>query len=321
MLRIDPLGLLLALILDLCIGDPERWPHIARFTGTLSVWFEKRLTSKGEESRTVVLGFVFWLLVVGTIMAGYCAINFVLSLIPLRFGVLNLAWAFNVFVIYQSIAAKDLVKHAKAVLGSLQEGDLPWARWHLSRMVGRDTENLEAAEISRATIESVAESINDGIIAPLFFALIAGAPGALLYRVANTLDSLVGHRTESYEKFGKASALIDDILNLIPARIAAFIFCKVNQNAKWDIVKVEAATHSSPNAGFGEVAMAYGLGVRLGGDNTYGGVVVPMPVFNAEGREAAPEDIASSLDWMWKVTGCGAGIFLLISMILYYIGL
>jgi adenosylcobinamide-phosphate synthase len=201
----------------------------------------------------------------------------------------------------------------------LVAGNLAEARNRLAWIVGRDTETLSEPEISRAAIESVAESLTDAIVAPLFWSVIAGGLGALIYRTANTLDSIVGHRTDVYEKFGKASARIDDLLNWVPARICAIFLCLFHSARRWRAICQEAASSASPNAGWSEAAMAYALGVRLGGDNHYDGLCVRGPVFNPSARAADPMDIARSLKCMWRITGACAGFFLLISFSLSYL--
>jgi adenosylcobinamide-phosphate synthase len=245
-------------------------------------------------------------------LAGYVIIHSVCLLISPVAG-----YIFDIIVIYQAIAARDLQEHAKAVLQPLTTGDIGAARKRLSWMVGRDTETLDQSEISRATIESVAESLVDGFVAPLFWSLLSGAPGALVYRTANTLDSIVGHRTEAYEKFGKMSARTDDLLNWLPARICALVLCLFRCPASWTIVRREAALHASPNAGWPEAAMAYTLGVRLGGPNYYDGERVELPVFNAAGRAAAVSDIPASLDRMWRVVFAGLFFLLVLSTFFY----
>jgi adenosylcobinamide-phosphate synthase len=221
-------------------------------------------------------------------------------------------------VIYQAIAAMDLSRHVKAIIVPLANGKLIAARRRLAWIVGRDTEALSESEISRAAIESVAESTTDAVIGPLFWTFVAGAPGALLYRTANTLDSMVGHRTDAYEKFGKASARIDDALNWLPARICAGAFCLFRSAVRWKTIRREATAHASPNAGWSEAAMAYAIGVRLGGDNFYDGQRVHGPVFNAAGRAAAAADIASSLVWMWRIAGMCAAAFIALSFALTF---
>jgi adenosylcobinamide-phosphate synthase len=303
---INPSQIVVAMIFDVLIGDPRRWPHIARYAGALSQAYEQWLTDRFQ--RTVLLGFLFWFMVVGTMLAGYVIIHSVCLLVSPVAG-----YFFDVFVIYQAIATRDLQEHVKAVLQPLTAGDINAARERLSRIVGRDTETLDQSEISRATIESVAESLVDGIVAPLFWTVFGGAPGALIYRTTNTLDSIVGHRTEAYEKFGKTSARIDDLLNWLPSRICALVLCLSRSPASWTAVRREAALHASPNAGWPEAAMAYALGVRLGGGNSYDGKRVELPVFNASGRAVAIADIQTSLTRMWWVVFAAGGFFLLLT--------
>ena len=300
MWRVDPSQILAAIVLDALLGDPRGWPHVARGAGWLSAACEKLLTARLR--RSVSLGVAFWTLVAGTMFALYAGAHRVCSALnPLAARILE------TLVIYQAIAARDLSRHVKAIIVPLADGDLATARNRLAWIVGRDTEALGESEISRAAIESVAESTTDAVIAPLFWSCIAGAPGALLYRAANTLDSIVGHRTDAYEKFGKPSARLDDILNWLPARICAGAFCVLSPTVRWRTIRREAATHASPNAGWGEAAMAYAIGVRLGGGNFYDGERVDGPIFNAPGRAAGPADIAPSLIWMWRISGfCSA---------------
>ncbi len=188
MWRADPSQILAAIVLDLLVGDPRGWPHIARLTGELSARYEAVLTQRAQ--RSVTLGIVFWGLVTGTIFAGYTIAYFLCA----RLGSAA-TWLLNTLIIYQAIAATDLHRHVQAVFRPLAAGNLVEARSRLGWIVGRDTETLNEPEISRAAIESVAESLTDAIVAPLFWSVIAGGPGALVYRIANTLDSMVGHRT------------------------------------------------------------------------------------------------------------------------------
>jgi adenosylcobinamide-phosphate synthase len=305
MWRTSPFQLAAAVALDLLLGDPRNWPHIAKFTGQISEWYEVQLTNRAR--RTTALGFVFWFCVVGTLVTFYMlARRFCFLIGP------GAVLFFDSIIIYQAIAARDLHSHAEAVLKLLIRQDLAGARNRLSLLVGRDTQSLDESEISRAAIESVAESMTDGIIAPLFWSVLFGAPGALVYRAANTLDSMVGHRTNSYEKFGKASARIDDFLNWAPARICALLFCLFGRK-NVGIIRVEAARHASPNAGWSESAMAHALGIRLGGDNYYDGRLVRGPVFNLSGRLASIGDIKKSLNWMWAISAAGISVFLLIA--------
>ena len=310
MWRVEPLQILLAVALDLLLGDPRGWPHIARATGDISAFYEKWLA--GKFKRSIALGALFWALVAGTMLLGYTIACFLCGwLSPL------LAYALNVLVIYQSVAAVDLARHVRRVLAPLLAGDLDHAREKLSLIVGRDTGALDESEISRAAIEATAESLTDAVVAPLFWAVVAGAPGALLYRVANTLDSMVGHRDERYERFGRASARIDDALNWLPARLAAgCIAARFGLFPAWKAICGEAKKHASPNAGWTEAAMAYALKVRLGGENVYHGVRIVGPVFNKESFSPAPLDVERGLGVMWRAFVMALAVLLLCSLTL-----
>jgi len=304
MWRIDPWQLSIAVLLDLLLGDPRGWPHVARLTGALTLPFEAWMTS--VMGRTVFSGALLWVAVCGVMLGGYAALYLLArGLNPV------LSWWLAIIVIYQTIAARDLHRHIREIIRPLSSGNLPLARQKLAMIVGRDTEYLDEVEINRAGIESAAESITDGVLAPLFWAFVAGAPGALLYRVANTLDSLVGHRGAKYERVGKVSARIDDLLSWIPARLAALMFWFWRPSLRLSMVAREARAHASPNAGWGESAMAHVLNVRLGGDNWYQGDRVVGPVFNPAGRPAQIPDLRKALGWMWKT----AGLFFILCLV------
>jgi adenosylcobinamide-phosphate synthase len=299
MWRIDPLSFLAALGMDLLLGDPHHWPHLARMSGWLSTRFEGLCAN--ILGRTVFSGAVFWFAVCGVMLGAYGLLHAVLN----RWFPPG-AWILNVAVIYQTVAARDLDRHARAVLRPLLLANLPEARAQLSRIVGRDTAHLDAVEVSRATVETVAESTTDGVIAPLFWAALGGPAAALLYRTANTLDSMVGHRDERYEQFGKWSAHADDVLSFVPARLCAFFSLLTRGFGNVAPVVREAGAHASPNAGWSESAAAWHLNVRLGGTNTYDGVVHHGPVFNAHGNPPSPRDILRCLRWFWTVTACAS---------------
>jgi adenosylcobinamide-phosphate synthase len=300
MWKLDPLQIGLAVGLDLALGDPPGWPHPARGAGRLAALLEHFLSR--NLGRGIFAGLIFWLAVNGAILAAFAAIRTALGRVhPAA------AWAFEVFLVYQTLAATDLQRHVRAVLLPLQAGDLPGARLNLAMIVGRDTEHLDKSEVSRAAIESLAESSNDAFVAPLFWAVVAGAPGALCYRTVNTLDSIVGHRNERYERFGKISARADDALNWLPARLCAAVSESLRGFRDWEKIQREARAHASPNAGWSEAAAAFALGVRLGGTNFYDGVPLPGPVFHPRGRVPTPDDLELSLDWFRGIAVTASG--------------
>ncbi len=304
----DPLQLSTALGLDLLFGDPDRWPHVARFTGRLSDRYEAILSR--WMGRRVIAGTVHWGLVCGTLLAGYSLAYAVLY----RFSSAG-AWIWETLVLYQVIGVLDLHRHVRAVETPLLEGDLTTARSRLSKIVGRDTASLNAGEISRATIESLAESTHDSFGAPLFWYLLLGAPGALVYRAANTLDSMIGHPSERYSQFGKCAARVDDVLNWAPARVGAFVLWGLSPWVPWRRIVHEARQHNSPNAGWPEAAMANSLNVRLGGLRYYDHQPVDGPKFCPEGREPVVTDIAQALRLMWVLFALLSGVTILIIVI------
>ncbi|MGL4279994.1 MAG: adenosylcobinamide-phosphate synthase CbiB, partial [Albidovulum sp.] len=196
-----------------------------------------------------------------------------------------LAWPF--------IAAKSLADHVAAVARPLAAGDLAGARGAVAMIVGRDPEQLDEAGVARAALESLAENASDGVIAPLFWGAIFGLPGIVGYKAVNTLDSMIGHRTSRHEAFGWAAARIDDIANLIPARLTGLLFAAVSGRfgPALAIMRRDAGQHRSPNAGWPEAAMAAALGIRLSGPRVYHDRVADEPWINAE----APDPGAGTL--------------------------
>jgi adenosylcobinamide-phosphate synthase len=194
---------------------------------------------------------------------------------------------------YVAVAGKALSAAAGAVAAPLQEGDLVTSRQRLPALVGRDPSDLDATEISRAVVESVAENTVDAIVAPVFWAAAAGAPGVLAYRALNTLDAMVGHRSPRYARFGWASARADDIAAWAPARLTALLVAIVRPAAAlrvWTAVRVQAPAHPSPNAGVAEASFAAALRLRLGGRNRYGSRIEFRPQLG-QGRPAEVTDI------------------------------
>jgi adenosylcobinamide-phosphate synthase len=269
----DPALFALAYTLDWLAGDPPWLPHPVRWMGRMVVAGEKVLRSfvrsRGGE---FVAGLLLTVLVVGTFGLGSW-----LLLHWLRSRNCTLAFAATLYLAVTTLATSSLLDEARAVRRLLADGDLPAARRQVARIVGRDTHVLNASEVSRAAVETLAESASDGVIAPMLYLAVGGVPAALTYKAVNTLDSMIGHRGARYEFFGKCAARLDDAVNFIPARLTALLIVtaawtlRMDWSRAWRVMLRDGAKHESPNAGRPEAAMAGALGVRLGGTNFYGG--------------------------------------------------
>lgn len=267
----DSLTILLALLLDLMIGDPRWLPHPVVAIGQLIHLLDQKLRHRRLNER---LAGVLLLLLVVTCSAGttWLLLQALTALLPLA------GWVGAVLVSSTCLAARSLHKESAHVASALLAGDLPTARRYLGLIVGRDTDQLEEAEIWRAMVETVAENTSDGIIAPLFWLTIGGPVAAMVYKAVSTLDSMVGYRNRRYLDLGWASARTDDLLNYIPARLSALLLvmaaplagCSVTGAAR--ITLRDRLKHPSPNSGHPEAAAAGALGVRLGGAASYSGI-------------------------------------------------
>lgn len=269
--------IILAIAIDLMVGDPRSLPHPVVLIGRFISAFE-RLWNRGTEQQRRVSGFLLTIIVVGGVWAiSWLALALLERLHP------GLALIAELWLLSTTLAIKGLGDAARAVIKPLTQGDLPAARKALGMIVGRDTQNLDEAEITRGTVETVAENTVDGITAPLFFALIGGAPLALAYKAVNTLDSMVGYKNQRYADFGFASAKLDDLANWVPARLTALCLWLAGllltlsgvvrlrwQGALRGTCR-DAPRHPSPNAGWPEAMVACLLGVQLGGTNFYAG--------------------------------------------------
>jgi len=264
--------ILVAYLLDLAMGDPPWLPHPVRFWGRVISWWEKeimpRISSPGYQR---VWGTVFALTVLLFAFAASWGSIYVLAKInPLLGAILS------IYLISTTVTTHELGTAAKRVKEALLDGNLGQARNKVGEIVARDTGNLPKRELVRATVESVAENTVDGIIAPIFYAFLGGAPLAMLYRAANTLDSRLGYKNMPYRYWGWASARIDDILNYVPARLSHLIipaaaFALGKHPTGWLTIRRDGRKHPSPNSGIPEAGMAGALGVRLGGYNYYQG--------------------------------------------------
>ncbi len=264
-----------AYILDLLLGDPQTTWHPVRLIGRLIEKLEKRL-NKGRNRK--IAGIILVISVTGTVMFGVWGI-LKLSAIVDQF----LFYGVSVLLIYFSLSAKALADEADKIKKNLEDGDIRAARNNLSMIVGRDTKELDEPEIIRATVETVAESAMDGIVAPLFYAFLGGPVLAWVYKTVNTLDSMVGYKNERFKEFGWASATLDGWLNYIPSKITAglisiaMLFCGKNwfNSLRW--AGVYLFKGPAVNSDATEASMAGGLGIQLGGTNFYDSVAVHKP--------------------------------------------
>lgn len=261
-----------AIVLDLLIGDPKYLPHPVVLIGKVISFLDKRW-NRGENRQAK--GFLLLVVVITLTTTVIVALLFLVGEISFWAGA-----ALEVYFLSSTIAIRGLQQAGKEVEAPLLSGDMVNARKKLSYIVGRDTERLSEAEVVRGTVETIAENTVDGIIAPLFWAMIGGAPAAMAYRAVNTLDSMVGYKNQQYEKFGFASAKFDDIVNWIPARItavcmwlASWFYPAFKKANAFRVTFRDAGKHPSPNSGWPEAMTAGLLGVELGGTNTYKGIV------------------------------------------------
>ncbi|MBI4642876.1 MAG: cobalamin biosynthesis protein CobD [Deltaproteobacteria bacterium] len=274
---------LAAYLLDLLLGDPPQWPHPIRFLGRVIEYWE------GVCYRPrVAAGAVFWLAVMVTTLIGVLGLLGAVMFLPQWAGAAVFA-----YFLYTGLATRSLHYESRRVEDALARGNLAVARKRLARIVGRGTSELSPEEIRRAVIETVAENLADGVVAPMFFTLLLGLPGLFLYKAANTMDSMVGYKNYRYGKFGKVAARADDVLNYLPARLTALLMVAaaavagLDARDAWRIMRRDAGNSSSPNAGWPEAAMAGALGVRLGGPSAYFGQVVKKPFIGDPGQPLA----------------------------------
>jgi adenosylcobinamide-phosphate synthase len=299
----------IALLLDLVIGDPRWFPHPVRLIGWLITALEGPARRAIPDAR--VAGAVTALTVIlAATLATVALLGIAGRIHPL------LGDAAGIVVLYTTFAARDLARHGLAVYRALETFDLAEARRLVSWMVGRDTERLTETEVVRAAVESIAENTVDGIIAPLFFAVIAGPVGAMAYKAVNTLDSMIGYKNESYIDFGMTAARIDDAANYIPARLSVPILTAAagllgfQASAAWRIARRDGRKNLSPNSGMAEAAVAGALGVRLGGVMVRRGRPVNQPEIGDPVVPLAREHIPAANRLMFIATIIAAAAFL-----------
>ncbi|MDM8245731.1 adenosylcobinamide-phosphate synthase CbiB [Collinsella tanakaei] len=288
-------AVLVGFALDLVLGDPRWLPHPVVGMGHVISWAEPRLrrafpdTPVGRRGAGRVLAFC---LPLGSALLTWGALALAGLLHP------ALRFALEAWTCYQLLATCELRRQSMAVATALRDRGLAAGREAVSRIVGRDTAALDEAGVVRAAVETVAENASDGVVAPLLYMMVGGAPLAMAYKAINTLDSMVGYKNERYIDFGRASAHLDDVVNFIPARLAALCLIAaaplvgLSASGAWHIWRRDRMNHASPNSAQTEAAMAGALGVQLAGPASYFGRMVDKPTIGDATRPVEVADIA-----------------------------
>ena len=283
--------LALAMLLDAAFGEPkliwDRLPHPAVLMGRMVAALDRRF-NRGQALR--LRGTLVALLLVSTGLA----VGALIHLLPD-------AGLFEALALAILLAQKSLVDHVRAVASALRRS-LGEGRAAVAMIVGRDTAAMTGPDVARAAIESAAENLSDGVVAPVFWYLVLGLPGIVAYKLVNTADSMIGHMTPRYREFGWAAARLDDVLNLIPARLTAVLVALTHGWVDPGPILRDAPKHRSPNAGWPEAAMAPVLNVALSGPRSYHGVARDFPWVWPEGRrDPGPDDIDAAANALWRV--------------------
>ncbi len=311
----------IAYVVDRLIGDPRKLVHPVVIIGKGISILESLIRKVfGKEKYLKAAGLLFPIVIVG---GTYGIVAFLLYGVSLIHE--WLAIALEIWLISTTVATKGLGDAGMEVYRFLKNNDLDNARKSLGMIVGRDTGQLDESEISRGTIETVAENIVDAIISPFFFALIGGAPLAMAYRAVNTLDSMVGYKNEQYQNLGWASARLDDLANYLPARLTAVMLLgacwlkRLSVSNAWRMIKRDARLHPSPNSGFTEAGVAGALGVQLGGTNYYQGIASHRAKMGEPTRRIEGDDIIKTVHVMRLTAFISVLVFAIISMLVHFL--
>jgi adenosylcobinamide-phosphate synthase len=307
----------LALLLERLVGYPHPLYRAIRhpvvWMGALLAALDKALNTGTPRRLKGVLALAILLAVTAAVTM---AIRYGLSFVPI-------GWLVEAILATSLLAQKELGRAVRAVADALDHS-LDAGRKQVAEIVGRDPETLDGPGVSRAAIESLAESTSDGIIAPLFWLVLGGLPGIALYKAINTADSMIGHKTEKHIEFGWAAARLDDLVNWIPARLsallvagAAFWVKGAEAEKAWTTALRDARKHQSPNAGWPEAAFAGALGFALGGPRSYAGETIALPTLGTGRADLGPADIRKALDLYTMTLNLALGITLAIAVLLY----
>ena len=280
-------SLLIGWVLDLLLGDPARLPHPIVWFGKMIAFGEHRLNKGSYRKLKGALMAVFLIVLV------FVFVYFVRSQCS-KFSV-YCSMVFDAIIIFYCLAGTTLIREVRAVFLALDRS-LEEGRKQVARIVGRDTSELSAQEVRTAALETLAENLSDGVIAPLFWLALLGTPGMLAYKMVNTLDSMIGYKTDRYKDFGCWAAHIDDIANYIPARLTAFLMIIVSGKPKlFGFVWRNGRCHASPNSGYPEAALAGILNCRFGGPHTYFGQLFDKPYIGDNDRLLTTSDMRTAV--------------------------
>ncbi len=301
--------ILIAVALDFFAGDPRTLPHPVQAIGRLAMWLEKPVRRLVEDAR--IAGIIVVCLIIG-------------STGLVTWGIVRVSYEWSTFIgdvvatvfLCFGIAARGMIDHSEAVYSALAAGSLEEARHNVSMICGRDTDKLDESGVVKATVESVAENMVDAVTAPLFYAVIGGPVGIMVYKAINTLDSTFGYKNEKYLHFGWASAKLDDAANFIPARLtgllvplAAIILRQKWVQSLWIFIR-DRKKHPSPNAGHTEAAVAGALGIQLGGLSYYGGKPSNKPTLGDPVLPVESNQILATNRLLWVTSGLALAIFM-----------
>ena len=287
------IALLIGWLLDLIFGDPQRLPHPIVWFGKAIAFFEHRLNKGSHRKLKGAIAAI-------TLIAGVFVITWILrhsiQLLPSPFGEgLGVRLFFDIIIIFYCLAGTTLIREVRAVFLALDRS-LEEGRKQVARIVGRDTSELSAQEVRTAALETLAENLSDGVIAPLFWLAVLGTPGMLAYKMVNTLDSMIGYKTERYRDFGCWAAHIDDVVNYIPARMTALLMMVARPTpGLLRFVLRYGRNHASPNSGYPEAALAGILNCRFGGPHYYFGELFDKPYIGENDRELTTADMKKAV--------------------------
>ncbi len=302
-------NLLIAVIIDLIIGDPYKFPHPVKLMGRV-ISLEEKIIRKisGTKKQLKLAGFF---IVIINLSLGFFLSRLILNKVEGHKVLYNII---NTYLIYTCIAARGLADEAIKVYKALNQG-IEEGRLRLSHIVGRDTKHLNQDEIIRATVETVAENTSDGVIGPLLYIMLLGAPGGIAYKFINTMDSMLGYMNDKYMDLGFFPAKTDDFFNLVPSRLTAILMNmssigRFNVKQGFRIMNRDSRNHKSPNSGYPESAVAGLLGIQLGGDSYYQGQLVKKPTIGDECNKIKDIHIYNTIEIMFRTLILDLAIYL-----------